>query len=165
MIFFFGLIFNLLMYFWKHNKYCDAPLALLTSGHGSSARNLNNLAKFWCSRLGHPIADTWSRFLHLVISLMTIIHIIFVVLANIQKVIDYFFHYLNLELFDHPLALVRTDLWDLDTVISTISPNYFLLFLDFSRFSSLHPLHTKDQALPTFVKFKTLVENQFNSRL
>ena len=51
-------------------------------------------------------------------------------------------------------------------VISTTGARYFLLFIDdFSQFSWLYPLHSKDQALPTFFKFKTLVENQFNSRI
>ena len=51
------------MYFWKHNKYYDAPLVLFTSGHGSSTRNLNNLAKFWYARLGHPVTDTLKQIL------------------------------------------------------------------------------------------------------
>lgn len=51
-------------------------------------------------------------------------------------------------------------------VPSTSSARYFLLFVDdCSRFSWLYFLHTKDQALPTFIKFKSLVENQFHSTL
>ena len=45
------------MYFWKHNKYYDASLAVFTSSHDSSTSNLNNLAKLWCSRLDHPVLD------------------------------------------------------------------------------------------------------------
>ena len=49
-------------------------------------------------------------------------------------------------------------------ILSTTGARYFLLLIDdFSWFSWLHPLHDKDQALPTFIKFKALVENQFNS--
>ena len=49
-------------------------------------------------------------------------------------------------------------------ILSTTGARYFLLLIDdFSWFSLLHPLHNKDQALPTFIKFKALVENQFNS--
>ena len=87
-----------------------------------------------------------------------------VVFANMKKN-----HRLPFPLFEsrasHPFTLVHADLWDPATIISTTSASYFLLFHDFFQFSSLHPLHTKDQALPTFVKFKTLVENQFNSWL
>lgn len=51
-------------------------------------------------------------------------------------------------------------------VPSTSSARYFLLFVDdCSRFSWLYFLHAKDQALPTFIKFKSLVENQFHSTL
>ena len=50
--------FNQLIYFWKHNKYYDAPLALFIFGHGSFTRNLNNLAKLWYSSFGNSVVDT-----------------------------------------------------------------------------------------------------------
>ena len=56
------------------------------------------------------------------------------------------------------------DLWGHAPILSTTGARYFLLLIDhFSWFSWLHPLHNKNQALPTFIKFKALVENQFNS--
>ena len=62
----------------------------------------------------------------------------------------------------HPLALIHTDLWGPAPIPSTTGARYFLLFIDdFSRFSWIYSLHTKDQALSTFIKFKTMVENQF----
>ena len=63
----------------------------------------------------------------------------------------------------HPLALIHTDLWGPAPIPSTTGARYFLLFIDdFSRFSWIYSLHTKDQALPTFIKFKIMVENQFS---
>lgn len=63
-----------------------------------------------------------------------------------------------------PLALIHTNLWGPTLVVSTIGIRYFLLFVDdFSQFSWLYSLHTKGQALATFIRFKTLVENKFTS--
>ena len=60
----------------------------------------------------------------------------------------------------HHLALVHTDLWGPAPITSSSDARCFLLFInDFSRFSWIYPLHTKAQALATFVKFKILVEN------
>ena len=97
------------MYFWKHNKYCDAPLALLTSCHGSSTRNLNNLAKFWCAHLGHPGIDTLKQILTSC-NISNDYH-----RHNICCVCQYAkSHRLLHPLFEsrasHPLALVHTDL-------------------------------------------------------
>ena len=36
---------------------------------------------------------------------------------------------------------------------------------DWSRFSWIYPLHTKDQALSTFIKFQILVEKQFDAKI
>ena len=41
-----------------------------------------------------------------------------------------------------------------------------MLFVDeWSTFSCMYPLHTKDQVLPTFIKFQTLVEKQFDTKI
>ena len=41
-----------------------------------------------------------------------------------------------------------------------------MLFVDdWSRFSWIYPLHTKDQALSTFIKFQILVEKQFDAKI
>ena len=63
----------------------------------------------------------------------------------------------------HPLALVHSDLWGPAPILSTTSARYFLLFVDdFSRFTWIYVLHSKDQVSSTFLKFKALVETQFN---
>ena len=42
----------------------------------------------------------------------------------------------------------------------------FLLFIDdYSRFSWLYLLKTKDEALSIFLQFKNLVENQFDAKI
>lgn len=63
----------------------------------------------------------------------------------------------------HSLVLVHSDLWGPVPILSTTSARYFLLFVnDFSRFTWIYVLHSKDQVSSTFLKFKALVETQFN---
>ena len=52
------------MYFWKHNKYYDAPSVVFTSCHGfSTITNLDNLAEPWHSDLGHCVDNTSKQIL------------------------------------------------------------------------------------------------------
>ena len=86
----------------------------------------------------------------------------FVLLVQLQRVTKLPFSLSNYRA-SHPLAWIHTNLWGPALTPSTIGARYFLLFIDdFSRFSWIHSLHTKDQALPTFIKFKTMVENQIS---
>ncbi|KAL5563802.1 hypothetical protein UlMin_033549 [Ulmus minor] len=65
-----------------------------------------------------------------------------------------------------PLDLIHTDIWGPAPVLSTSGSRYFILFVDDNtRFTWLFPLQTKDQALQVFIQFRTLVENQFNSKI
>ena len=62
-----------------------------------------------------------------------------------------------------PLELIHANLWGPAPISSTIGVKYFLLLLDdFSRYSWIYEVHTKDQVLPIFIQFKALVEKQFN---
>ena len=97
------------MYFWKHNKYYDASLAVFTSSHDSSTSNLNNLAKLWCSRLDHPVLDILKQ-IPTSCNISNDYH-----RHNICCVCQYAkSHRLLHPLFEsrasHPLALVHTDL-------------------------------------------------------
>ncbi|KAL5544306.1 hypothetical protein UlMin_008090 [Ulmus minor] len=65
-----------------------------------------------------------------------------------------------------PLELIHTDLWGPASITSTNGARYFILFVDdHTRFTWFFPLQTKDHALPTFKQFKTLVENQFETKI
>jgi len=58
-----------------------------------------------------------------------------------------------------PLQLIHTDFWT-SPVLSITGFKYYVAFIDdFSRFTWIYPLHHKSETFPTFVKFKTLVEN------
>jgi hypothetical protein len=50
--------------------------------------------------------------------------------------------------------------------MSLSSYRYYIIFIDvFSRSSWLYPLHTKVDVFVSLVKFKTLVDNQFSTRI
>jgi hypothetical protein len=64
-----------------------------------------------------------------------------------------------------PLDLVHSDVWTFP-LISLSGCRYYVIFIDdFTRFCWLNPLSKKFDVFPTFVKFKTLVENQFPFRI
>lgn len=77
---------------------------------------------------------------------------LFVLLANMHKIIGYHFLFLNPVLL--PLWLWFTlYIWGV-ALVATIGALYFILIVDdFSQFSWLYPLHTKDQSLFVFLQF------------
>ena len=65
-----------------------------------------------------------------------------------------------------PLALIHTDLWGPALSPSTSGARYFLLFIDdYSMYTWIYFLSTKDQALSTFIAFRKMIENQLNSTI
>jgi hypothetical protein len=63
------------------------------------------------------------------------------------------------------LELVHTDLWT-SPITSISGCKYYLIFVDdFSRYTWMYPLHKKSDTYTYFVKFKVLVETQFNCKL
>ena len=66
----------------------------------------------------------------------------------------------------YPLELIHADLWGPTHVpFSTVARYLLLLMDDYFRFVWLYLLPTKDQVHSTFVQFKTLVENQFQTTI
>ncbi|KAM1900185.1 hypothetical protein ACFX14_029161 [Malus domestica] len=64
-----------------------------------------------------------------------------------------------------PLQLVHSDVWTSPTV-SINGFKYYVVFIDdFSRYSWLYPLKFKSDVFSTFVAFKKLVENMFNTTI
>ena len=62
-----------------------------------------------------------------------------------------------------PFDLVHSDLWGLSLVQYVTSIRYFLLFIDdYSYFTWFYLLKKKDAFFSYFLKFKNLIENQFN---
>ncbi|KAK9125440.1 hypothetical protein Scep_014286 [Stephania cephalantha] len=66
----------------------------------------------------------------------------------------------------HVLELIHTDVWGPAQVTSHDGFNYYIHFLDdCTRFTWLFPLKNKLDALPTFITFKNMVENQFSTKI
>lgn len=65
-----------------------------------------------------------------------------------------------------PLAKIHSDLWGPAPVSSFQGMKYYVVFVDdFSRFSWLYPLKKKSEFFTTFLKFQSLVENQFSRKI
>lgn len=65
-----------------------------------------------------------------------------------------------------PFDLIHSDLWGPSPISSITSVKYFRLFIDDNtRFTWLYLLNTKDETFSYFLKFKNLVETQFNSKI
>ena len=65
-----------------------------------------------------------------------------------------------------PFDLVHFDLWGPSSIPSVIGICYFLLFIDDgSHFTWFYLLKNKDAVFSYFLKFKNLIENQFNTTI
>uniref|UniRef100_A0A803Q0C6 Retrovirus-related Pol polyprotein from transposon TNT 1-94 n=1 Tax=Cannabis sativa TaxID=3483 RepID=A0A803Q0C6_CANSA len=63
--------------------------------------------------------------------------------------------------YNAPLELLHSDLWGPVPTNSSNGYRYYISFVDaYSRYTWLYLLRTRDEALPTFTKFKTQVELQ-----
>ena len=65
-----------------------------------------------------------------------------------------------------PLELIYSDVWGPSLTVSVKGFRYYIIFVDaYSRFTWLYPLKLKSDALPTFISFHKLVENQLQTKL
>uniref|UniRef100_A0A803Q5I3 GAG-pre-integrase domain-containing protein n=1 Tax=Cannabis sativa TaxID=3483 RepID=A0A803Q5I3_CANSA len=61
--------------------------------------------------------------------------------------------------YTEPLQLLHSDLWGPAPINSANGYRYYISFVDaYSRYTWLYLLRTRDEALPTFTKFKTQIE-------
>lgn len=64
-----------------------------------------------------------------------------------------------------PLEYIFTDVWS-SPITSCDNYKYYLILVDhYTRYTWLYPLKTKSQVRDTFIPFKELVENRFNTRI
>lgn len=61
-----------------------------------------------------------------------------------------------------PLELIHSDVWSTSTHFLSGCRYYVIFIDDFTRFFWLFPISNKSDVFSTFVKFKQLVEKQFN---
>ena len=64
-----------------------------------------------------------------------------------------------------PLEIIHSDVWSTST-LSMSGCHYYVIFNDdFTHFCWMFPISNKSDVYSTFVKFKLLVEKQFNSTI
>jgi Integrase core domain len=65
-----------------------------------------------------------------------------------------------------PLELIHSDLWGPAPVLSKFGFHYYVLFIDdYSRFTWIYFLHSKDELTHVFKIFKAQVENLLNTTI
>ena len=63
-----------------------------------------------------------------------------------------------------PFEIIHSDVWGITPVSSHAKYKYFVTFIDnYSRFTWIYFLHTKDEVFPVFQKFLAFIETQFSS--
>ena len=63
------------------------------------------------------------------------------------------------------LDLIHSDVW-VSPIVSCEGHRYYVIFIDdYSRFTWLYPIRNKSDVFSCFVKFKSLVENRFSSKI
>ena len=121
----------------------------------------------WHSRLGHPVAPILSK------ALASCIPPVSFQLNKMPPCTIFHLaksHTLHFSLsYSHAtqsLALIHIDLQGPVPHPSTIGARYFLIFIDnYSRYTQIYFLSTKDQTLSTFINFHKMVENQLTTSI
>ena len=137
------------------------PLAFYSTSSTSDAGSL----RLWHNRLGHPSVDVVSKILSL--CKIPLKHDNNKVCESCQLAKS---HRLPFEISTSkaikPFGLIHVDLWGAAPIVSVNGARYFLLLIDdFSRFSWLYLLETKDEALLMFQHFQAMVERQFDTKI
>lgn len=72
----------------------------------------------------------------------------------------------SLSVSHRPLERIHCDLWGPSPVVSSQGFKYYVIFIDnFSRFAWFYPLKLKSDFFSVFVRFQSLVENQYQHRI
>ena len=137
----------------------------ITNDSTFQCSNIENKRELWHHRLGHAATDIVTRIMHN--CNVSCGKYKATVCSSCQLAKS---HRLPTHLSSFhaskPLELVYTDIWGPASVTSTSGAKYFILFVDdYSRYTWLYLLQSKDQALPIFKQFKLQVENQFDAKI
>lgn len=122
-------------------------------------------ADIWHSRLGHPSSSTTSFIIkenNLPLSSNK--------LSSCKDCVKSKAHVLpftsSTSFVSQPLEVIHSNLWGPSSVVSSNGHRYYVHFIDeFSRFSWIYFLSTKDEVGHTFSEFKSQVENLFNRKI
>ncbi|PKU78985.1 Retrovirus-related Pol polyprotein from transposon TNT 1-94 [Dendrobium catenatum] len=119
----------------------------------------------WHARLGHP----HSKKLHLLSKIDPDINNVSLnsvcVSCNVSKSHKHFFS-LRSSLCNKPFQLVHSDVWGPAPTGSFNGFRYYVIFTDdFTRFTWLYLIHTKDEVLTKFQHLFNLVLNNFNIKI
>uniref|UniRef100_A0A803QC77 Integrase catalytic domain-containing protein n=1 Tax=Cannabis sativa TaxID=3483 RepID=A0A803QC77_CANSA len=124
--------------------------------------NTKNHVNIWHTKLDHPSRTVLAKILPHVPHIGTIHQLEFCHACQLGKSHKQPFPSIDTKA-TQPLELVHTDLWGPSHIKSKDGYIYYIHFLDdYSRYTWIYPLTQKSQALDMFLKFKAMVEKQFN---
>ena len=131
----------------------------------TSANLFLNDINIWHLKLGHPN----SRVLHSVLSQLRVScsakNLLFCEACVSGNSHSQSF-LLSIAHASAPLKLIHTDLWGPSHEPSKDGFKYYIHFIDdFSRYTWIYPLKTKDQTFGVFLQFKTVVELQLGASI
>jgi transposase InsO family protein len=145
------------------NNFCSPSVKTACAGVRASSFT-------WHSRLGHPNAKILQSVLptlpsHNVASLDSNTSNSFYKHCVLGKMTQLPFS-LSCTKSTAPLQLVHSDVWGPAPITSINGTRFYVSFIDdFSKFTWFFPLKHKSQVLPTFIHFKTTIENLLNHKL
>lgn len=114
----------------------------------------------WHRHLGHANAHTVKRVLHVLKPQLSINNTHFLCDACAMSKHHALPFTPSTIVYTTPLQLIVSDLWGPTYKMSKNGSRYYITFMDvFSRYSWIYFLQSKSEAFPTFVHFKTTVEN------
>ena len=125
----------------------------------------SSLWELWHNRLGHPhaqVLQTLLPILKISSNKCNSISCTHCISGKIYKLPFPTSHFTT----HSPLELVHSDVWGPGLVFSINKFRYYVLFVDhYTRFTWIYFLQHKSEVFPMFVKFKSMAETQFSSKL
>ena len=72
----------------------------------------------------------------------------------------------SIERSTEPLELIHSDICDFKSIQTRGGKKYVITFIDdYTRYSYIYLIRTKDEALETFIQYKNEVENQLGKKI
>ncbi|KAI0498246.1 hypothetical protein KFK09_021487 [Dendrobium nobile] len=150
----------------RHGLYPINPQATASSPtYCLSSTTASPSIAVWHQRLGHP-SSTTQRFLPTIFSSSPAVNSVLHCNACAQAKTSRLSFSLSVTRSTKCLELIHSDVWGPSPILSMQSYRYYVLFVDdFSPYSWVFPLYNKSEVCSTFLRFKQMVELQFQTKI
>ena len=147
------------------NELYEWPLPSSTASTFLASPTTNTSFSSWHSRLGHPsLSILKTVVLQFSLPVSDSIKQLSCLDCLSNKSHKLPFH-TNTIHSNKPLQYIYSDVWT-SPILSNDHYKYYVIFVDhFTRYTWLYPLKQKSQVRETFIAFKALVENRFQTKI